>query len=250
MTISIAIATFNEQENIKRCLEAVHDWVDEIVIVDGKSTDNTVSIAKKFKKVKIISTTNKPVFHINKQMAIDACQSDWVLQLDADEVVTLLLAQEIQNTIKNTRYNGFWIKRQNYFLGKFLTKGGAYPDPTLRLYQRGQGRLPCHDVHEQAIVKGPTSTLQNNLLHFADPNFNRFLLRNNRYSTLLASQIKNPNFFSYFFLKPLITFFSLYLRHRGYVDGFPGFVFAFYSALRFPSAYVKYWEINYAKNRH
>jgi len=249
-SLSVAIATHNEAENIKNCLDSIKKLADEIIIYDGQSTDQTVANAKKYKKVKIIFGPNHPLFHLNKQTAIDACTSDWILQLDADEVVTPDLAKEIKQIITNTKFDGFWIKRKNFFLGKFLTKGGVYPDPTLRLYRRGKGCLPCLDVHEQAAVDGPVGQLQNDLLHYADPTFERFLFRNNRYSTLLATQIQNPSFVDYFFLKPLVTFFSLYLRHRGYVDGFPGFIFAFYSALRFPAAYVKHWELIHAKNRH
>lgn len=253
-TISVAIATFNEVDNIQRCLDAVSDWVDEIIIVDGHSTDETVKIVKKYNNAKIISTDNKPMFHLNKQMAIDACSSDWILQLDADEVVTPALRDEILNTIKDTSNNGFWIKRKNYFLGKFLSKGGVYPDPTIRLYRRGFAHLPCQDVHEQAVVKGPVLTLNFDLLHFADPTFSRYLLRNDRYTSLIASDLKKSgvkinclNFFNYFIIKPIYWFFLAYFRHRGYVDGFPGFVFAWYSSLRFPIAYIKLHELNHAK---
>jgi len=253
-TISVAIATFNESDNIQRCLDAVSDWVDEIILVDGQSTDETVKIVKKYKNAKIISTDNKPMFHLNKQMAIDACASDWILQLDADEVVSPELRDEIITTIQDTNFNGFWIKRKNYFLGKFLSKGGVYPDPTIRLYRRGFAHLPCQDVHEQAVVKGPVSTLNFDLLHFADPTFSRYLLRNDRYTSLIASDLKKSgvkinclNFFNYFIIKPIYWFFLAYFRHRGYVDGFPGFVFAWYSSLRFPIAYIKLHELNHAK---
>jgi len=253
-TLSVAIATYNEADNIGRCLDALLAWVDEIVIVDGQSTDDTVKIVKKYKNTKVISTSNKPMFHFNKQMAIDACTSDWILQLDADEVVIPELRDEIINTIKDSKYNGFWIKRKNYFLGKFLTKGGVYPDPTIRLYRRGFGHLPCKDVHEQAEVKGPTSTLNADLLHYADPTFSRYLLRNDRYTSLIASDLKKSgvktsclNFFNYFIIKPLYWFFLAYFRHKGFVDGFPGFVFAWYSSLRFPIAYIKLFELNAKK---
>jgi glycosyltransferase involved in cell wall biosynthesis len=250
MKISIAIATYNEQENITRCLEAVDSFADEIIIVDGQSSDDTVSLATKFKKVKIISTTNKPIFHINKQMAIDACSSDWILQLDADEVVTPELQKEIISTIEsNPTENGFWINRQNYFLGKFLKKGGIYPDATIRLYRKGKGKLPCLDVHEQASIDGSVGHLTQDLLHFSDPNFSRYLLRSDRYTSLLASQLLQEgvtvtkiNFIRYFIIKPISWFVLAYFRHRGYVDGFPGFVFAWYSALRFPIAYIKLYE--------
>jgi len=87
-------------------------------------------------------------------------------------------------------------------------------------------------------------------LHYADPTFSRYLLRHNRYTTLLAKKYQEEklplnfiNFLNYFCLKPKIWFLSTYLRHRGYVDGFPGFVFSLFSALRFPISYIKYWEL-------
>lgn len=251
-TLSVAIATYNEETIIKRCLETVSEWVDEIVIVDGESTDNTVNMAKKFPKVKIISSPNKPNFHLNKQIAIDACKSDWILQLDADEVVTPELNVEITKIINNNpEENGFWINRRNYFLGKFLTKGGIYPDATIRLYRRGHGKLPCQNVHEQAEIIGKIGYLKSDLLHYSDPTFSRYLLRNDRYTSLIAAKLLKDhikinflNFLRYFIIKPIYWFFLAYIRHRGYIDGFPGFVFAWYSSLRFPIAYTKLFELS------
>lgn len=259
-TISVAIATYNEENNIERCLEAVSDWVDEIVIADGNSQDKTIEVASKFKKVKIIKTTNKPIFHINKNIAIDACTSDWILQLDADEVVTSKLKNEIisylEKDINDVKANGFWIPRKNYFLGTFLKKGGQYPDPTIRFYKKGKGHLPCADVHEQAKIEGETGWLKNDLEHYADTSFSKYLLRHNRYTTLLAQELQQKNtkigcgnFFNFYLFKPLWWFLKTFFRHRGYVDGFPGFVFSFYSALRFPISYTKYWEL-VKTNRH
>lgn len=253
-TISVAMATFNEETNIKRCLDAVADFVDEIVIVDGQSTDSTVQISKKYSNVRIISTPNLPMFHINKQMAIDACKSEWILQLDTDEVVTDELKNEIIETInKKPVENGFWINRQNYFLGKFLTKGGVYPDATIRLYRRGFASLPCKNVHEQADIIGKIGHLKSDLFHYSDPTFSRYLLRNDRYTSLLAQELLDKqvkinalNFINYFIYKPISWFILAYLLHRGYVDGFPGFVFAWYSSLRFPIAYIKLFEISHA----
>lgn len=257
VTISVAIATYNEAEFIGQCLDSVVSWVDQIIIVDGQSNDNTVNIAKKYPKVKIISTTNKPIFHINKQMAIDACTSDWILQLDADEFVSSNLAQEIKNTINNLSLleNGYWLNRSNFFLGKFLRKGGQYPDPTLRLYRRGLGKLPCKSVHEQALVQGSTGHLKHDLLHYADRSFKRYLIRHNRYTDLIAQELLDQkvklslaNFFNYIFLKPIAWFFLTFFRHLGILDGFPGFVFSLFSSLRFPIAYFKLYEKN--QNRH
>lgn len=110
--------------------------------------------------------------------------------------------------------------------------------------------MPCQDVHEQAVVKGTVGWLKNDLEHYADTSFSLYLLRANRYTTLLAEELKTKqvslgftSFINYYFFKPLFWFLKTYFRHRGYVDGFPGFVFSFYSALRFPIAYTKYYEL-------
>jgi len=247
--ISVAIAVYNEEDNLSNCLNSIKDLADEIVIVDGGSTDKTLDIAKKF-NAKIIRTGNPQIFHVNKNKAIDAASSDWILQLDADEVVSEELSSEIKKTTSlKSNINGYWIPRRNFFLGRFLTKGGQYPDYTLRLYKRGQGRLPAKDVHEQAVVQGKVGYLNNPLLHLRDKNFSRYMERFNRYTDLLANQLKDGgvklntvSFINYVLIKPVIWFFKAYLRHRGYVDGFPGFVFALFSSLRFPVAYFKYWS--------
>lgn len=253
-TLSIALASFNDGQFIKACLESVVDIADEIVIYNAESSDNTVEEINKFPKTKIITGKNHSMFHINKQKAIDACKGEWILQLDTDEVVSPELREEIVNIIKDTEFNGFWIKRKNYFLGRFLSKGGVYPDPTIRLYRRGFGKLPCKNVHEQAEVNGPVGTLNSDLLHYADQNFSRYLLRNDRYTSLLAEDLKDnkvknnfSNFINYFIFKPVYWFCLAYFRHRGYVDSFPGFVFAWYSSLRFPIAYIKLFELNEKK---
>ncbi len=245
--ISVALAVYNEESNLRQCLKSVKDLAWEIVIVDGGSKDKTIQIAKEF-GARIIHTKNLPNFHINKNKAIDAASGDWILQLDADEIVTDELAGEIKKNISSeTNLNGFWIPRKNFFLGKFLTKGGQYPDYTLRLYKRGKGRLPAKDVHEQAVVEGEVGYLKNDLIHMRDKTFSIYLDRFQRYTDLLASQLKSKgqkinliSFINYMFVKPLFWFLKAFIRHRGYVDGFPGFVFAFFSSLRFPVSYWKY----------
>lgn len=253
-TLSVTLAVYNESKNITKCLEAIKDIADEIIVVDGQSQDDTVALVKKFKQAKVISTTNKPMFHLNKQMGIAACKGDWILQLDADEIVTPELKKEIKTILeknpKNIDEAGFWIPRKNYFLGSFLKKGGQYPDPTIRFYKNGKAHLPCLDVHEQAEVDGLVGWLKNDLEHYADTSFSLYLLRANRYTTLLADELKVKNtpigfysFLKFYLFKPLWWFLKTFFRHRGYIDGFPGFVFSFFSALRFPIAYTKYYEL-------
>lgn len=244
-SLSVVLATYNEEKNLADCLASVKDLADEIVIVDGTSQDKTVEIAKQF-GAKVIVTTNKPMFHINKQMAIDHATKDWILQLDADERVTPELNVEIRAVLKenNKEFNGYWLPRKNFFLGKYLMKGGVYPDYTLRLYRKGKGKLPQVDVHEQAVVEGKVGHLHNPLIHIADPNFSRYLLRWGRYTDLIAKDLHDKNVSwlaapSYLFLKPTWWFVWTYGRHKGFMDGWQGFVFHFFSALRFPVGYLK-----------
>lgn len=247
-TISVVLATFNEEKYLRDCLESVKNIADEIVIVDGTSSDKTVEIAKEF-GAKVLIKDNPPIFHINKQKAIDMATKDWILQLDADERVTPALAKEITAVINDDskKENGYWIPRKNWFLGRFLMKGGVYPDYTLRLYKNGKGRLPMKDVHEQAVVEGVTGYLTEPLLHFADPYFRRYLMRFNRYTTLIAKELQEKrtkkNFLTslkYLIALPVWWFFLVYIRHKGFMDMWQGFVFAFFSALRFPVSYLKY----------
>lgn len=250
MTLSVVLATYNEAANIKRCLEAVSNVADEIIVVDGESNDDTVKIAEIF-KAKIISTTNKPIFHINKQMAIDAATGDWILQLDADEVVDdELRGYLIKIKETNSQNSAFWIKRRNWFLDRFLTKGGQYPDPVIRLFKKGQASLPQKDVHEQMTVRGSIGWAEGHLLHYNAPDFRRYINNANRYTDLTAQNMfKNNvrldilNDIKYLLVKPLHTFLLLFFRHRGYVDGFPGFVFALFSGLHHALAYMKLGDL-------
>jgi glycosyltransferase involved in cell wall biosynthesis len=266
--LSVVLATFNEEKNIAKCLEAVKDLADEIVIVDGTSTDKTVEIAKKY-GAHVTVTDNPPIFHINKQKAIDKAKGDWILQLDADEVVSKELAEEIREILdprslikekessqnsntqdRRSQTNGYWMPRKNYFLGRFLMKGGQYPDYTVRLYKNGKGSLPQKDVHEQAVIEGKVGYLHHALLHYPYANFSMYLMKWNRYNDLLAHEMKhkmhkmNPSQRVFFgvgnlILKPGHWFVTTYGRHKGFMDSWQGFVFSLFSALRFPVSFIK-----------
>ncbi len=246
MKLSLCIATFNEEKFIHYPLDSTYDWVDEVVVVDGGSTDKTIEIAKSYgDKVRIIKTTNPPMFHINKQKALDAAKGEWILQLDADEYVSEELKREIKQTIDGkAKFDAYWLSRKNYFLGRFLTKGGVYPDRTLRFYRNGVAHLPCKSVHENVEVNGKVGYLKNDLLHYADPEFSRYLKRWKRYNLLdaklLVEEGKKPGFFAYFFGKPLWTFVMMYGRHKGFMDGWQGLVFAFFSSIRYAAIYLEF----------
>lgn len=262
--ISVVLATHNETKNITRCLRAVSTFADEIIVVDGESTDDTVALAKAA-SAKVIKTTNKPNFHINKQIAMDAAKGDLVLQLDADEVVDAELAHfitDLHTKIKNAdnkndlSEKAWYINRKNYFLGRFLTKGGQYPDPVIRLYVNGFARLPQQDVHEQMTVDGVVGTAKGHLLHYSNPEFEDYVRKFNAYTSFKAQQLADEkvalsllNGFYYCFFKPLAIFCSLFFRHKGFMDGMPGFVFAVMSGLYYSISYLKLWELTITSSK-
>ena len=226
--LSVALAVYNEEENISQCLESVKGLADEIVVVDGSSTDRTIEIAKSF-GAKITVTGNPAIFHINKQMAFDLAGGDWILSLDADERVTKKLGEEIlkvirmsdeeieeyQKTLKKKRlflrhqqllekrdgkigtsaggYAAFFFPRLNFFLGKFLKFGGVYPDGVIRLFKKDKAHLPSKDVHEQMTVDGRVGWLENDLIHIDSKTFGRYLQRNSRYIDLLAADLRKQH---------------------------------------------------------
>ncbi len=272
MKLSVCLATFNEEKFIRYPLDSTYDIADEVIIVDGGSSDKTLEIAASYgDKIKIINTDNPPMFHINKQKALDAAQGDWILQLDADEALSPELKKEILDKIAsaigetNLKEVAFWIPRKNFFLTRFLLKGGQYPDYTVRFYKKNAVRFPCKSVHENVELnsnqfpEGKIGYLKEALLHYADPEFSRYLHRWDRYTTLDAELIVSRqetvdgrmtlSFFQYFFWKPFYTFFMMYLRHKGFMDGFPGFVFSLFSAIRFWLIYIKVWLL-LQKNVH
>lgn len=284
--LSIALATFNEEVNLGRCLDSVKMIADEIIVVDGSSSDNTVEIAKTFGS-KTLVKDNPSIFHINKQKALEMCRGEWILQLDADEVVSPELRDEIKKIIemeqkqinlwkpegrdaklfsrhqelleqRDGKYGSdegdvvaFFIPRKNYFLGKFLRYGGVYPDGVIRLIKNGRARFPCVSVHEQIQIDGRVGWLENSLLHYDSPTFKRYTLRAGRYIDLKVQEFKNDglkinpqNCVYYLLVKPLMVFLMMMFRHKGILDGWQGLLFALFSGLHFPIAYIKYLRIN------
>jgi glycosyltransferase involved in cell wall biosynthesis len=230
--LSVTLATRNEEENIARCLESVKNIADEIIIFDEHSTDKTVQIAKKY-EAQVFDVDHHDNFHITKAKANAKAKGEWILQLDADEVVSKELREEIESikglsdleiknfvekleskypqktnlfkrhqhsiesrdTIKNSKGEiaGFYLPRLNMFLGKPLTRAGVYPDGVIRLFKRGKGHLPANNVHEQMEIDGEVRWLYGDLLHYDSPTFSRYLSRANRYTDLTAKGFKSKN---------------------------------------------------------
>jgi glycosyltransferase involved in cell wall biosynthesis len=262
MKLSLCIPAYNEEKNIHIPLSSAIDLVDEVVVIDASSTDKTAEIARSFgKKVKVFQTNNPRNFLENKVRAIEKAKGEWILQLDADEALSEELKKEIVDVIKIQNSNlksqnevvGYYMPRKNFFLTRFLMKGGVYPDYVLRLYKKDKAYFDLKDLHENVKVNGKVAYLKNPILHYADPSFSRYLMRFDRYTTFDAEELlkKYPKekltkvkevflFIDYFLIKPLFWFLKTYIRHKGFLDGFAGFVFCLFSSIRFWVIFIKY----------
>lgn len=243
--LSVVLAVHNEAANIDACLLSVRDIADEMIVVDGASTDDTARRAKAL-GAQVIPAKNTEMFHTNKQRAVDEATGDWILQLDADEVVSPALRDEIILTINaHTQYNGYALARHNYFLGDWLRKGGSYPDYVIRLFKRGKGSFPQKSVHEQIHIEGQIGHLTHALDHYSYTSVPQYWRKSMTYIRLTAktavlqrSRAPLCTFWVWCVQKPVKTFFAMWLRHKGILDGWRGTLFALFSSLHFPVSYV------------
>ena len=143
--------------------------------------------------------------------------------------------------------NGYYLARKNYFLGKWLKKGGQYPDCVIRLVRNGKAYFPCKTVHEQIKVKGKIAYLKNPLIHLAYPDLKSYFRKADIYTSETALRLKRQKLkknvwtgIKFLILKPTGVFFNLFIRHKGFADGLHGFLFALFSAMHHPIAFIKY----------
>ena len=241
--LSVTIITWNEEGHLRESLESVA-WAREIVVVDSGSSDKTMEIAREF--------TDKILFHpwagyaAQKNYAVAQATSPWILSLDADEVVSPELRGEIQCVLAHDGPgDGYFIPRNNLFLGRFLRHGGLYPDLQLRLFRRGRGAFRQTRVHEVVEVDGPVGSLRAPLIHESYRSIGDFVARADRYSTLAAEQALEQGRtgrLTTCLLRPLGRFASMYLLRRGFLDGGHGLLvavlYSYYVFLR----EAKLWE--------
>jgi glycosyltransferase involved in cell wall biosynthesis len=228
------------------------EWANEIVVVDGGSTDKTVEIAAQFTP-KVFQRAWDG-YAASKNFALGHCTGDWILWLDADERVTSDLASEIQSVIVQgvEDFTGFEIPRKAFFLGKWIKHCGWYPGYVLRLFRRGSAKWSDSKVHEHLEIDGRTTRLKSDLLHYTDPNLWHYFDKFNRYTTLAAEQLAerghkpSPGQLT---MRPLWLFIKMYIVKRGFLDGIQGFILCVLSSCYVFTKYAKLWELSTSKSR-
>ena len=242
LPVSVVIVTKNEEINIEDALKSVSD-AQEIIVIDSFSADRTVEICKRF--TGRVYQHEWQGFARQKQRAVDYAEGPWVLILDADERVTPGLKAEIIENVDNTDCSGFYMPRENYFIGKWIRHSGWWPDNTLRLFKKEKGHLEPREVHEKVVVEGKTGYLKNPLKHFTYRSVPDFLERTGRYSALAAREIRKKSGRAgplSLTLRPLATFIKMYILRLGILDGKRGIMLALlYSHYTFLK-YAKTWK--------
>ena len=273
MTLSVVIITYNEEANLGRTLESVKELVadgkGEIIVVDSGSTDRTVEIAKSF-GAKVFVEEWKG-YAAQKNSALDKATGDWILSLDADEEVERDLGRLIQHVtsewqpppkkellaamgfnVTRPDASGYWMRRRNKFMGRWIEHGGYWPDPKLRLFRRDAGRFESRPVHEDVRVEGKTGRIMSGaLIHHSYPTLSDYIEHMNRYSSLGAEMIvaKSKVRFSFIniVLRPLATFIYNYFFRLGFLDGREGLLLHLYHAVYVSWKYAKAWELSRRK---
>ena len=241
--LSVVVICYNEEAILGKCLSAVQ-WAEEIVVLDSFSTDRTLEVARQY--TARVSQSEWQGYAKQKALALTYASHPWVLSLDADEVVSPELAQEIQSLlVGEPGLAGYRVPRLAFYLGRFL-RHCWYPDLKLRLFRKDRGRWSDHEVHESFLLDGPAGQLKNPLFHYSFPSIEDHLRTIQQYTTLGAESLANAGrVFSLARLlgSPLFMFLQQYIGKRGFLDGIPGLIASLLSAFHEFVKYAKLYEL-------
>jgi glycosyltransferase involved in cell wall biosynthesis len=279
LPISVIVPVRNEARNLPRCLESLA-LAGEVYVIDSESTDDTVAIAQA-RGAKVVQFHYAGGWPKKRQWAMDTLPFayDWILLLDADEVLTPALVEEIRSALRNSEVNGYSIRLQMHFLGRILRHCDA-SFWKLSLFRKGRGRFECRlkdqdtsmadiEIHEHVVVDGPTAQLRNALVHHNVDSLSRYILKHNEYSNWEARVLLRPEGNSSSeeevkadlfgtqtqrrrWLKrnlyrlpgsPVLLFFYRYILRLGFLDGVPGLIYCTFQAVQMFHTKAKIYEL-------
>jgi glycosyltransferase involved in cell wall biosynthesis len=281
LPLSVIIPVRNEAHNLRRCLESLKS-VGEVYVIDSKSADDTVAIAQSH-GAKVVQFHYAGGWPKKRQWAMDTLPLayDWTLLLDADEVLTSELADEIQKAIEDPHTNGYFIALQMYFLGRRLRHSAA-SFWKLSLFRKGLGRFECRlqdqdasmadmEVHEHVVVTGATRKLTHPLIHHNVESLSRYIQKHDEYSnwearvwldgnrsqediqpSLWGTQAQRRRWLRRHFFglpgSPLLFFFYKYVLSLGFLDGVPGLIYCAMQGIQFFHIKAKIYELRNGRN--
>jgi glycosyltransferase involved in cell wall biosynthesis len=281
LPVSVIVPVRSEARNLPRCLESLAG-VGEVYVIDSESTDDTVAIAQSH-GAKVVQFHYAGGWPKKRQWAMDTLPLayDWILLLDADEVLAPELVEEIRRALLNPRVNGYSIRLQMYFLGRILRHCDA-SFWKLSLFRKGRGRFECRlkdqdasmadiEIHEHVVVDGPTAELRNALVHHNVDSLSRYILKHNEYSNwearvLLQPEVDPEEMRADLFgtqaqrrrwLKrnlyrlpgsPVLLFLYRYVFRLGFLDGVPGLIYCTFQAVQMFHSKAKIYELRVGRN--
>jgi glycosyltransferase involved in cell wall biosynthesis len=230
-TISATVIALNEERDLPRCLESLR-FADEVILVDSGSHDRTVEIAKQMGARVIIEPWRG--YGAQKNFAMSQAKSRWVLNVDADEVVTPELKAEILAELNSQKpAAGYAVARKTFYLGRWIKYGGWYPNYVTRLVQKSQATWTEPNVHEVLTVQGDLRQLKNPMLHYTFSDIADQVRTNMRYAHQGALDLRTkgsaPSYMKLLF-KPFGKFLETYFLKLGCLDGLAGFIISINAA--------------------
>lgn len=240
--ISAILITRNEEKNIEGVLKSI-EWTDEIIIVDSGSDDKTAEIANKYTDKVFLREWEG--YASQKRYALSLANNEWVFSIDADERVSAGLKEEIREK-KPDDFDGFIIRRKNYFFNKEITTCGWDKDYQLRLFKKSSTTIEERLVHEGFKVNGKIGRLENVIIHNTYSSLHNYLKKVNEYTTLQAKEMyrsKNQVTALTILGHTFSAFFRYYISLRGFKDGMYGLIISFLNSVSTMLTYVKVWEM-------
>jgi glycosyltransferase involved in cell wall biosynthesis len=280
LPVSVIVPVRDEARNLPRCLESLADF-GEVYVIDSQSTDDTVAVAQAH-GAKVIQFHYEGGWPKKRQWAMDTLPFafDWILLLDADEVLTPELAEEIKSAIQDPDIAGYYIALQMHFLGRRLRHSGGNLRK-LSLFRKGMGRFECRlqdqdasmadmEVHEHVVVKGATAKLIHPLIHYNVESLSRYILKHNEYSNwearvllseggseemradLFGTQAQRRRWLKRKLYRwpgsPVLLFLYRYVFRLGFLDGMPGLIYCGFQAVQMFHSKAKIYELRDGRN--
>ncbi|MCP4705046.1 MAG: glycosyltransferase family 2 protein [candidate division Zixibacteria bacterium] len=243
LNLSAVIITRNEESNIMRCMSSLQ-IADEIIVIDSGSTDNTIKIAESMGA--LVYPKEWEGYGPAKKEGVKRASGKWIISLDADEELSLDLANEISGKVLlETGISGYYIKRKTNFLGRWIKHCGWYPDYLLRLFKKSDGNFNDSVVHEKVVLNGQTDRLKGEILHYSYNSIEQYFDKFATYTTIGARQAFDNNKKAGWFhiaLKPPVAFIKHYIIKLGFLDGLEGFIISALSAM---AVMVKYSKLRH-----
>lgn len=245
--LSAVIITFNEELNIERCILSLKDVADEILVVDSFSTDNTQALCEK-NGVRFLQHPFEG--HIEqKNYAMSMASHDYVLSLDADEV----LSDELQSAVRKVKSDwegpAYAMNRLTNHCGAWIRHCGWYPDRKIRLWDRRKGKWQGENPHDRVVMQEESSvhTLPGDILHYSFRTYSDHLKQLDKFSTIAARDAfkrgKKVNYLVHIILYPWVRFIQLYFFRLGFLDGASGFTVCITDAFYRFAKYTKLWML-------